>query len=269
MLTLDPSRLRLARTGFVAHRARAESIHVHSHDTEYEFHFFSEGEGRFLNGSDSVRVPAPSLVFTPSGVEHGIQSLRNGARLSFFYLCFEVEPGLDDAMHSLYESFRRAGFLRMGMDFAPRMDRLVDNHDSRNALLNTSAQHQFLSLLYEIMQRVSAPKAGDSNRYVRQLTRQMRDSVNGRFDLGEAAAELGISKAHLVRVFKRSTGLPPLRYFNRLKMDTAKELLKRTDMPLARIAAELSFCDEFYFSRVFKKYAGISPNHFRRMDRDG
>jgi len=269
MHCLDPSGIRLVRTGFVAHRAYAERIHVHSHGAECEFHFFSEGEGRFVNGPDTFRVVAPSLVFSLPGVEHGIQTIPGGARLSFFYLCFEAEPEPMDVINDLYGSFRRIGFLETGMDFEPRMDRLVDNHDSRDPLLNMAAQHQFLALLYEVMQRVSAPAAVDANKYVRRLTRQMRDSVNGSFDLGEAAKELGVSKAHLVRAFKRSTGLPPLRYFNRLKMDTAKELLKRTDMSLARIAAELSFCDEFYFSRVFKKYAGISPAHFRKMDRAG
>ena len=214
-------------------------------------------------------VVAPSLVFSLPGVGHGIQTTPDGTRLAFFYLCFEVDPEHMGAMRNLYTLFRRTGSLGVGMDFGSRMERLIDNHDSRDPLLRMAAQHQFLAFLYEVMQRVSAPAAVDANKYVRRLTRQMRDSVNGSFDLGKAAKELGVSKAHLVRVFKRSTGLPPLRYFNRLKMDTARELLKRTDMSLARIAAELSFCDEFYFSRVFKKYAGVSPAHFRKMDRAG
>ena len=267
MLWLDPSSVRLVRTGFVARCAYAERIHVHSHDAEYEFHFFSEGEGRFVNGPDMFGVVAPSLVFSLPGVGHGIQTTSDDARLTFFYLCFEVEAEHMGAMRDLYALFRRIGSLGMGMDSEPRMERLVDNHDSRDPLLNMAAQHQFVAFLYEVIQRVSVPAAVDANKYVRRLTRQMRDSVNGSFDLGKAAKELGISKAHLVRVFKRSTGLPPLRYFNRLKMDTARELLKRTDMSLARIAAELSFCDEFYFSRVFKKYEGVSPDHFRKLDR--
>lgn len=263
-MNLDRKTIRLVRTGFVAHCAFTDRIRVHSHDREYEFHFFSGGEGRFINGRDVFRVAAPSLVFTPPDVGHGIQTLRSGSKLCFFYLCFEVEPGGADILQALYGSFRRIGSLRTGMDFASRMERLVVNHQSPDELLNVAAQHEFVSILYEIIARVRAPEAIDANIYVRKLISGMRGAVNGGFDLGSAAAELGISKAHLVRVFKRGTGLPPVRYFNRLKMDTARELLKRTDMPLARIAAELSFCDEFYFSRVFKKYAGMSPDHYRK-----
>lgn len=193
-----------------------------------------------------------------------MQLIPDTGPLSFFYLCFEISPGAESVLAKFRQAFDRIGFIHMGLDFVRQVEQLLIKAQSLHPLLKMSAQHQFLAMLYEIMRLVETPAMAEADRYTTGLIQYMHSIANQAFDLESAADRLGISKAHLIRVFKGQMGVPPLRYFNRLKMDTARDLLKRTDLTLAQISAQLSFCDEFYFSRVFKKYAGVSPDYYRR-----
>ncbi len=63
--------------------------------------------------------------------------------------------------------------------------------------------------------------------------------------------------------FKEKFGMTVIDYVTSLKIKNAKYLLLETDMPVIEIAYELGFSNENYFSKVFKKYEGLSPKNFR------
>ena len=63
--------------------------------------------------------------------------------------------------------------------------------------------------------------------------------------------------------FKKHTGMSPLAYFNRLKIERACQLLKDTDLKVNQICLKLGIDDQYYFSRLFSKTMGISPTAYR------
>ena len=79
----------------------------------------------------------------------------------------------------------------------------------------------------------------------------------------EIAEAVGVSEDYLSRVFSRELGLSPWDYLNRYRMQRAKELLRRTNDSIRSIAHQVGFKDQAYFSRVFRKQTGSSPNEFR------
>lgn len=95
----------------------------------------------------------------------------------------------------------------------------------------------------------------------------LQERVEDALDLDELCRELSVSKCHFIRNFKKYTGLPPMRYFMGLKIETAKVMLAQSDIPLKQIADRLAFADEFHFSKRFKKVAGRSPSEFRLSTR--
>lgn len=77
------------------------------------------------------------------------------------------------------------------------------------------------------------------------------------------AAAAGCSRATLVRLFRRETGLAPAAWLTRARVNRARELLCATSLPVHVIAARVGIPDPYYFSRVFRARSGHSPRAYR------
>jgi transcriptional regulator GlxA family with amidase domain len=73
------------------------------------------------------------------------------------------------------------------------------------------------------------------------------------------------------RTFKRrfasATGMPPLEYVQRLRIEDAKRRLERTDMPVDEISWRVGYEDAAFFRRLFKRTAGLAPGAYRKRFR--
>jgi AraC-like DNA-binding protein len=58
--------------------------------------------------------------------------------------------------------------------------------------------------------------------------------------------------------------MTPIAYLNRYRITQAKRLLRETDQSITEIALTVGFSDSSYFSRVFRRETGLSPDAFRR-----
>ncbi|MBT3287033.1 MAG: helix-turn-helix transcriptional regulator [Victivallales bacterium] len=82
--------------------------------------------------------------------------------------------------------------------------------------------------------------------------------------LSDVAATVGLSRAHLCRLFQRERRESPMRLLARLRLERAAELLTRTHLDIGEIAFAVGYGDRLYFSRVFHRFAGCSPTEYRR-----
>lgn len=82
--------------------------------------------------------------------------------------------------------------------------------------------------------------------------------------LDSVSMEIDVTPYYFSRLFKEETGINFIEYVNKLRIDKAKELLNSDgNMSIKEICMEVGFSDPNYFSRQFKKYAGISPTEYR------
>ena len=82
----------------------------------------------------------------------------------------------------------------------------------------------------------------------------------------QALAEaVGASPAYVTRVFREQTGLTPWQYLNRYRVAQAQRLLRESDATITEIAGLTGFNDSAYFSRIFRRECGSSPNTFRNQ----
>ena len=91
----------------------------------------------------------------------------------------------------------------------------------------------------------------------------MQRRLNGELDLEDLAKVAHLSKFHFIRRFRQLTGNTPIQYFIHLKMQHACRLLDSSEDPIKRIAAAVGYEDPYYFSRIFKRVIGVSPQHYR------
>ncbi|AIQ21280.1 AraC family transcriptional regulator [Paenibacillus sp. FSL H7-0357] len=83
--------------------------------------------------------------------------------------------------------------------------------------------------------------------------------------LESLAESVNYSIPHLSSYFKIRTGLSPIDYLIKVRMDKAAALLLETDATLKEIAEGIGYQDPSYLGRLFKKYKGVSPIRYREV----
>ncbi|GAA1391720.1 AraC family transcriptional regulator [Pseudonocardia kongjuensis] len=100
---------------------------------------------------------------------------------------------------------------------------------------------------------------------------QVVDMLHARLDvtpdLGELASVAGLSRFHLLRLFRQKTGETPSVYHRRLRLEQAQRLLCRTDLPVAEIGRRCGYPDPSHFGKSFRSLTGTAPATYRREHR--
>lgn len=117
-------------------------------------------------------------------------------------------------------------------------------------------------LLCDIV-RWSFPRALSSAENPAAAARYYIDEYYDRHLTAAAIADVaGCSQSHLRALFHAAYGLSPMQYLNTVRVDKAKEMLSCGLFRLDEIADACGFANEYYFSRVFKQYTGVSPGKY-------
>ena len=80
----------------------------------------------------------------------------------------------------------------------------------------------------------------------------------------EIGAHFYLVPEYLAKIFKKKTGQNIKDYINEYRLMQARNLLNNTDMRVSDVAAEVGFDNFSYFSTLFKKYTGMTPNEYRK-----
>jgi AraC-like DNA-binding protein len=101
----------------------------------------------------------------------------------------------------------------------------------------------------------------------REIVDQTKELLAARFrerlTMGEIAAAIGVSRFHLSRVFRASTGFSLHGYRNQLRLRAALERIADPDTRLPALAAELGFSGHSHFTASFREAFGVAPSELR------
>jgi signal transduction histidine kinase/DNA-binding LacI/PurR family transcriptional regulator/CheY-like chemotaxis protein len=111
---------------------------------------------------------------------------------------------------------------------------------------------------------LSASTSGVVKRAIAYIHQNYTRSIS-RWEIAEA---VGVSEDYLSRVFNRELSISPWDYLNRYRVLQSRHLLLHTADTIGAIARQVGFKDQAYFSRVFHKVTGMSPQGFRESNRN-
>ena len=81
------------------------------------------------------------------------------------------------------------------------------------------------------------------------------------------AERAGLSPAYLGKIFTAVTSCSFNDYLNRVRVETAAELLRDTSLPVSSISEKVGVTNANYFYTLFKKHYGITPSAYRKSVR--
>jgi AraC family transcriptional regulator len=100
---------------------------------------------------------------------------------------------------------------------------------------------------------------------MQHLIEFVEENLDGDLSLTRMAAEAAVSPVHLPQAFKAAIGQSPHQYVLRRRIESAKELLRTSDVPIAEVALSTGFSSQSHLSNWFKRVVGVSPATYRRM----
>ena len=101
----------------------------------------------------------------------------------------------------------------------------------------------------------------------RRCKELMNSRIGEQISLRELAKECRLSISHFAAAFRQSTGESPHRWLVKRRVETAKEMLLSSELPLSAIALECGFADQSHLTRLFTVMVGAPPGGWRRVQR--
>lgn len=111
---------------------------------------------------------------------------------------------------------------------------------------------------------ISKPKAmRHRNTVVHTATRFLQDHLERNLGMAELSAHVGYSPKQLTRLFQETIGTTPLQYLQKLRLQTAAQLLEQNpNMTVQQAAAHVGM-EAVYFTRLFRRLFGVTPSQYR------
>ena len=107
-------------------------------------------------------------------------------------------------------------------------------------------------------------KSGPKSKYVREAMDYICMHYNDPdVCIGSIAEHLSISEGYLSHTFKKETGLSPLNYLTRYRIQQAMRMLSDCRVRIYEVAEKTGYQDIAYFSSTFKKITGMSPSDYQ------
>lgn len=144
---------------------------------------------------------------------------------------------------------------------------ILQMYDEMNEHLKPDPQiliNLFANLMISIRRDRSGSQSVVPSKFMKlkqQIDRHYAQPVT----LAELAQRVSLSVPHFCNLFKQYFGMPAIEYVIRQRLSHADLLLKDRNRTVADVASVVGYDDVFYFSKLYKRYYGVSPRHAARQ----
>jgi AraC-like DNA-binding protein len=228
-------------------------IGAHSHNV-WEMVYYIYGTGSITIDNISVQFEPGAIVCLPPNIPH-----------------FEISETGYRNYHWSVQSFHGFGTGipvfkdNESRDYRSILSQIYREYHTRQNNWRNIAE-SLLGVLYQYMLAWNC--AGKTNSLVERFRNTLVANIaNPSFSLEEALKDVPLSSDHFRKIFKKEIGRSPLEYLLQKKIDYAKELIHSNESygyNIKEVAILCGFNDQYYFSRLFKKYTGVSPKNYQR-----
>ncbi|WNS46302.1 AraC family transcriptional regulator [Paenibacillus sp. MMS20-IR301] len=146
------------------------------------------------------------------------------------------------------------------------LSELYKDWRKQRPLMHLRARTSLYHFVYELLDQMQAHAIKPATQdLAAQVAAIIHEHYEEPISLEFLAESVNYSIPHLSSYFKTRTGLSPIDYLIKVRMDKAGSLLLETDATLKEIAVAVGYQDPNYLGRLFKKYKGVAPIRYREV----
>lgn len=250
-------------------------------------HYFNWNQGRILNEYQIIYIAAGDGLFESVNCKR--QPVREGTILFLFpgeWHRFKPEPqkGWDEFWigfkggiieHIVQHQFlsKKNAVVKVGLSekiiqlFENVIEITKEERTGYQPLVSGIVMH-LLGVIHSLTRQQLYTGEDITESIINKARIIFRTNTDQEINIEEVAKELCVSYAWFRKAFKTYTGIAPHQYLLQLKIEKAKMLLLNRSRSIKEIAFSLNFESAFYFSKLFKEKAGVSPKEYRKnLDR--
>jgi AraC family L-rhamnose operon transcriptional activator RhaR len=186
------------------------------------------------------------------------------SHLPGYHVLFELEPKMrkrnfNSRLHLQIKELTKT------RDIIEKLENEVDEKAPGFRLISQSL---LLLLIGELSRRYDKNAETHSNKVmlIAKSIAFMEQKYYEQIDTRQLAEMAGMSERAFYRIFQEATGETPNQYLTDLRLTHVTELLRHSEIPVTDIAFECGFQDSSYMAKTFKKYNGITPRDFRKLN---
>ncbi|MGC4039725.1 MAG: AraC family transcriptional regulator [Flavobacterium sp.] len=176
------------------------------------------------------------------------------------------KEGLDNYWQLNYQNY----FFYNNVDLASTINKLIKECMSTSITKDALADLTLQELLIRIIQTQTAKAVDDGifnnpNHPINEVIEYIRLNLKENINLKNLSDKACMSTTSFYRFFKRELGMSPIEFVLNEKIKCAKKLLKNPTIQINEVCFLSGFEDANYFTRMFKKYEGITPKQYQLL----
>lgn len=254
-----------------------ERIAWHSHK-DYEFLFILEGATTYeFRDRPSVGLRGGHFLLVPPGLVHrGAHDVRMPSVMCGILFHPERRQASRNTIFAR-EDLQRIGDLLQGIPLTPWtlhrelrrvVVRMLEEAEAfisgqQDVATRISLRGTACLALLEATRQLASPSRAGATEVVAAAEAYLIDHLADPVRISDLVRHLGLSRARVFDLFKKTTGLTPNDYLVRQRVERGRQLLATTERSVTDIAIAVGFSSSQYFSNVFWKYTGMRPTEYR------
>lgn len=249
----------------------------HDHDFT-ELAYILSGRGKYLVDGKEYEVEAGDLILCNPGVKHThIVTNQKEPTIEFISgftdFHFKNMPANSIAMKEGSCILHTSAELRqeLSMHCYTMIAEKEGSKVGRYFMFKTHLMQMLLLIMREIVEVEGPEQKGcnfesyNKSYAVNRIINYLNENYEQKISLEQIAHNMYLSPVYISKIFKEETGESPINYLIKIRLEKAKEILLNSEGgSIKSIANQVGYDDVYHFSKLFKKYYGISPLYYKK-----